>query len=295
MKWALAWVVLWMLALSAWAGPSEFDYGVHLFGDGDYYRSISELQRIRYFNPKSKEAEGALWLIADAYLKGEKWDLAQQSYEDFISAYPTSPHAVEAGFFRAEAAYEARKLDEAKKAYVGLLENPGLGDLALTARLRLASLSLINGQWLDAASQFSEARKLDQGRLSELERWEKLSMQGQAIKPYSVSLAVLSSAVIPGSGQMECGYLSDGLSTLVLVGGLAAWSAYFYATHQQLSGTVFCAVGGIFYLGNLQGAILAAKRANRDRPRAIIKQILDEVGDQAAPEPDLKPWIKSEP
>jgi tetratricopeptide (TPR) repeat protein len=295
MKIRLLMVVLSLLTIHLEAAREDFDYGVELFEDGDYYRSITELERFRHFHPKLKESEGALWLVADAYFKGEKWDLAKENYDAFVKAYPASPHAVEAIFFGAEADYEARKLALAKQAYVGLLQNPGQGDLAMTARLRLASLSLIDGKWSEATTQFEEAGKLDPGRLDSYSRWESLSREGQQLRPYSATLATLSSAVIPGSGQMECGYWSDGISSLILVGGLAAWSAYFYATHQQLSGTVFASVGGVFYLGNLQGAFLAAKRANRDRPRALIKQILDEVGSQAAPSPDLQPWIKTQP
>ena len=295
MKCLMGLLVLWTLGSQALAGPTEFDYGVHLFETGDYYRSITELERVRFFSPQSKESEGALWLIADAYLKGEKWDLAAQSYNDFLETYPTSPHAVEAGFFRAEAIYEARKLEEAKEAYIGLLKNPALGDLAAVAHLRLASLSLVNEEWQDAALQFSEAGKLEQGRLGELEDWEKLCRQGQALQANSMSLALLSSALIPGSGEMESGYVSDGVSSFILVGGLLAWSAYFYATHQQLSGTVFGVVGGVFYLGNLQGTVLAVQRANRDRPRALIKKILDDLAQQAVPDPNLEPWIKEAP
>jgi hypothetical protein len=283
------------LACRAMAASTEFDYGVKLFEDGDYYRSVTELERFRYFNPKAKESEGALWLIADAYLHGEKWGLAQQAYEDYLEAYPSSPKTAEAGFFRAEAAYEARKLGLASEGYQGLLQQQDSGPLALTARLRLASLSLIDGKWSEASNQLSQAARLDPSPTGGYQRWITLSNQGQALRPYSAPLAVLSSAVIPGSGQMECGYWSDGLSSLALVGGLAAWTAYFYAVHQQFSGTVFCVVGGVFYLGNLQGAVLAARRANRDRPRALIKQILDEIGSHAAPNPGLEPWIHGAP
>jgi tetratricopeptide (TPR) repeat protein len=290
-----AWIsafVLGFLACRAMAAPSAFDYGLKLFEEGDYYRSITELDRFRFFSPKDKNSEAALWLIADAYFRGEKWDLAQKSYEDFLEAYPSSPRAIEASFFRAESAYEARNLGLARDAYLKLLGQSSPPALALSARLRLASLSLIDGKWLEAKSRFEDAAKEDPQRLDSYQRWEKLTNEGMALRPYSVSLAVLSSAVIPGSGQMECGYWSDGLSALTLVGGLAAWSAYFYATHQQLSGTVFGVVGGVFYLGNLQGAVLAAKRGNRERPRTLIKEILEEIGSRPSPSPSLEPWVQ---
>lgn len=269
------------------AASRDFSFGLHLFEEGDYYRAITEFERYRFFEPGSKNAEGALWLVAAAYLKGEKWDLALKNFSEYRSKYPASSRAKAADFFAAESLYEARKLDMSRSAYAGLLE----GEFALNSRLRLASLSLIEGQWESAAVQFSEARKLP-GAFPELDRWEQLSRQGQMLRPKSPGLALLYSAVIPGSGQMASGYVQDGLSSLAMVGGFAAWAAFFFYNQQNTPGIIFSTAGGIFYLANLHGAVLAAQRSNRERPRALIKQILDEVGEKGSPEPDLKPWIK---
>ena len=283
-------LALLLLAVAAGLGAAtkDFEYGVHLFRDGDYYRAITELERFRYFEPKAKESEAALWLVAAAYLKGEKWEQAAKNYDDFALAYPQSRRLGGALFFKAESLYESRKLAAAREAFAAV-HDPQFG---ATPQLRLASMDLIEGHWDQAAKQFDGAKKIEPARLSDLQRWESLSLQGQAMKPFSPALAFLSSAIIPGSGQMEAGYLSDGLSSLLAVGGFAAWAAYFFSNQQATQGAIFGVAGGIFYLANLHGAVIAAQRANRNRPRALIKQILDEVGGRAAPEPDLNDWVE---
>jgi tetratricopeptide (TPR) repeat protein len=293
MKPFLMLAALWACGGVALAEPSEFNYGLHLFQAGDYYRSITELDRARYFSPKSKDAEGALWLIAAAYMKGERWDLALQYYQEYLASYPEASHALQARFFMAEAAFQSKKQDLAKRTFEGLLQRPGLDELSSETRLRLAGLAVMDSRWQDASAQFEEVRKLEPSLTEELDQLQQWTLEGMQFKPYSLSLACLSSALIPGSGQMECGYYGDGLATFTVVGGLAAWAINLFMKNQQAAGTVFLSLRGVFYLGNLQGAILAANRANRDRPKSIVKKILDALGEQTMPEPDLKPWINS--
>jgi hypothetical protein len=287
-------LALLLLALAAPAGaaPRDFEYGLHLFEEGDYYRAVTELERFRYFEPKSREAEAALWLVATSYFKGAKWEQAGQRYAEFAGSYPRSPRAWQAGFYAAESLFESRKLPEARQAFEALL--PGAEPkFLLPTQLRLASLHLIEGRWDDAAARFAEAKKAPQGRLEQLERWERLSLEGKAFQSKSPALSFALSALLPGAGQAYSGYWGDGFSSLLMVGGFAAWSAFFYGSNQHSAGALFACAGGVFYLSNLHGALLAAKRANKETPRARMKLILDEMSATASPEPE--PWTTSKP
>jgi TM2 domain-containing membrane protein YozV len=279
------------LACAAAAEPKDYSYGLHLFEEGDYYRAVTELERFRFFEPKAKEAEAALWLVASSYFKGAKWEQAGQRYAEFAQSYPKSPKARQAAFYAAESLFEARKLPEARQAFEALLPAAEPAYL-LPLQLRLASLHLIVGRWSEAAEQFAQAKKAPEGRLEQLERWERLSLEGKSFQPKSQPLAFALSTIIPGAGQMYSGYVGDGFSSLLMVGGFAAWSAFFYSGKQDTPGTLFACAAGVFYLSNLHGALVSAKRANKELPRARMKLILDEMSGTASPDPDPRPWAK---
>jgi hypothetical protein len=287
--------LLCVASMAQAAAPKEFAYGVHLYETGDYYRSISELERFRYFEPGSPYGEGALRLISAAYFKGEKWDMAARRYNDYLSAYPQSGFRDEAEFFLAEALYEGRDLKNADASYRGILHSSQRDDFVVTASLRLASLDIIADRWSQAEEDFKDLsrRQKDPELLKHLEDWERLSREGGSLGEKSAAVSVLSSALIPGMGQAYSGYTADGVSALLLVGGLASWAAFYAYNHQQTPELIFGAAAFVFYLGNLQGAYLAVRRSNRERPRAKEKEILDGIGALAPPEPDLSPYVRT--
>jgi hypothetical protein len=285
-----------LLALSApgLAAPTAFDFGVHLLREGEDYRAVVELERFRFFEPQSPKAQDALRLENATHFRGAQWLRAAEGCAEFAALYPKSNFAQEARFFESEARYEARQWPQARTGYESLLAQGLPAELAFTARLRLVSLRLLKDDWLGAADGIHQAREpfISAERIASLDSWEAQARQGATLRPRSVGLAVLESAIVPGWGQVSSGYLRDGLSAFVTVLTFAGWAAYSYSQDQKTPAAVFGSIGGLFYLGNLQAAFLSARRANDEKPKAIKKAILDGIGSYAPPQPDMSPYIE---
>lgn len=76
-------------------------------------------------------------------------------------------------------------------------------------------------------------------------------------------LYALSSFVLPGSGQMLLGEWADGLSSLLVTGGLAALSAISFQSHETALGAGAGVVATLFYAGSIYGAYAEAERQNK--------------------------------
>jgi len=271
------------------ASNRDFEFGLSLFEKGDYYRAITELERFRFFEPKAAESERALRLIGAAYLKGEKWALAAEQFTQYLELYPRSRWARQALYFKGEALYEAREISAARDALSQVRDDGKTDELSRrSAALRLASLDLAAGQYRQAAEQFGQlsAGQKDAALAQRLAAWQQQALAIESMPKLSPSLLLASSALIPGSGQAWAGYRKDGFSAFLLTAAFAGWSIYYFSQNQQTAGWVFAVPATVFYFGNLQGAYLAGKRANRERPRQALRQIYE--GIQGLPLPEVE-------
>ena len=89
------------------------------------------------------------------------------------------------------------------------------------------------------------------------------------------------SAVIPGAGKCYCGRPLDGFHSFVTT-GIATWQAYegFKADGiHSVKGWIFGVLGGLFYLGNIYGSVVAADIYNEEQEtvfKITVKKYLDE-------------------
>ena len=136
--------------------------------------------------------------------------------------------------------------------------------------------SLMNarmGNWEDSAE---ELRKLSStgGSFSDISfsLAEKVA-EGQYLPYRSPLWCGISSALLPGSGQMFCGHYTDGIIALGMNGALA-W--LFYESLQEDNTTTSILLGWLsvsFYGGNIYGGSRAAVTYNSARRRELLEEI----------------------
>jgi len=90
------------------------------------------------------------------------------------------------------------------------------------------------------------------------------------------------SALVPGSGQIVAGRVTDGLVALALVGAFAAGAVGAFDSEQYVVGGIVSFFGLGWYSGNVYGALNAAERHNRDAKLAFREEV---VRDLASPVP----------
>jgi TM2 domain-containing membrane protein YozV len=109
---------------------------------------------------------------------------------------------------------------------------------------------------MDAAHTSFSMRKL----LTFLEKGENLPRK-------SAFVSGMFSTVIPGAGKFYCGRPMDGIHSLITV-GITGWQAYEGFSEDgshSVKGWIFGVLGGIFYLGNIYGSVVAADIYNQEQ------------------------------
>jgi hypothetical protein len=107
----------------------------------------------------------------------------------------------------------------------------------------------------------------------------KLTQKATDIKFKSPFIAGSFSAIIPGTGKFYTRNWTDGIFSMLFVAG-NAWQAYRgFSEHgiKSAYGWTFATLSASFYIGNILGAVKAAKRYNKNKKNEIDNQIFEFV------------------
>jgi hypothetical protein len=107
----------------------------------------------------------------------------------------------------------------------------------------------------------------------------KLTDKAVKIKFKSPFIAAGFSAIIPGTGKFYTKNWADGVFAMLFVGG-NAWQAYRgFHEHGLKSGYgwAFASLSASFYIGNVFGAVKAARRYNKNKRNEINNQVFEFV------------------
>jgi tetratricopeptide (TPR) repeat protein len=91
----------------------------------------------------------------------------------------------------------------------------------------------------------------------------------------NMALAGVYSAVVPGLGKLYCRRPLDALSSFTSI-GILGWQAYdgFHDDGPgSVKGWIFSVIGGIFYLGNVYGSVVAADLYNEEGELMLIQKV----------------------
>ena len=118
-----------------------------------------------------------------------------------------------------------------------------------------AGIALLQGdryEYTKAAANFT----YNDFALSSSERALKEISTERFLKSKNPIIAAAASAVVPGLGKIYAGELGEGLSSMLVVGSLAAITAENWAHHGPTNWKtlLFGSLGTIFYIGNIYGS-----------------------------------------
>ena len=246
----------------------------HLFGDGDYYRAISESRRFLFITKGRGDASPrAALAIGEALLRGEQFDAAGRQL-DGVATRTLDMELRRTALFGAARAYlEDGRPELAKPRFRLIVEDPE-SDATLSGQSR----------WLLAwghfdAGELEKARDLFAGIASSNSPWAKeaqgvvdaIDKKGELDTKDPLIAALLS--VVPGGGHFYLGQWGTGFTSLT-------WNALFIfaAVTAWITGDWGIAVVLTFaelgwYSGSMFGAVAGAFRHNRD----VVKNWRDET------------------
>lgn len=243
--------------------------------------------------------------FADELFSRRDWYRAATEYLRVLSLDPDSPEAPETSFKAALCSHRAGRHAEAGAMFAELAARVSSTELQDRCRLYVAAGRYLDGAWEDARTASALARQASPAsahgdRLAYLEGLSRVQLGewpaagaafdavpvASALRPSAVELAALAdrggrmmdhrpwadaaaSAVVPGLGQILCGYHWDGLSALALTGASIAIAAEGFHRHSGRLETVGLVLCTIWYPANILGGANAARRANRATRAAL--------------------------
>ena len=249
----------------------------YLYTQGDYLRAAGEYQRYLFSQPTTLENE-VLRRITDSYRLGGRPDRAVQFLETLLQTQPNSNLAryeLGATYFLME------QYDESVRFLKGSQDLFQGGEYRWKSQLLTGMNKLMQKRWESAVHHFDQ---FDLSGLSEtvghrVSKYKRYAEDGRNLPSKSPLLAGFLSAVLPGSGRVYVGRPNDALLSVFLLGVLG-WTAYDGFSENGVSsrkGWTFGTIGGIFYLGNVYGSVVAAQSHNRRTEAAFLATIPLEI------------------
>ena len=249
----------------------------YLYKQGDYLRAAGEYQRYLFSQPTDLR-DDILRRITDSYRLGGQPDRAVQFLETLLQTQPNSNLAryeLGATYFLTERYDESiRSLQESQDLFQG-------GEYRWKSQILIGMNKLMQKRWEDAIQHFNQFNLsgMPESVGQRASVYRGYAEGGRDLPSKNPLLAGLLSTALPGSGRLYVGRPNDALITVFLLGVLG-WGAYDGFSENGISsrkGWTLGTIGGIFYLGNIYGSVVAAQTYNRRAEAAFLGTIPLEI------------------
>jgi len=277
-------LIFFCLAFSLRSENSDFEYfkpeniysfAEYLFNEGQYERAAGEYQRFLFASDSfTRDADSVFFKIALCYRFAERYKKSIGYFQRIVKEYSRSDLMDEAYF---EMGLNYSFVDSFKQSNE-ILKTHFLNDSLKNIDKKVKQLIALNyiqqKEW-DSAREVLYASDTLQGQLL------TFIETGQNLPRKNPFVSGAFSAVIPGAGKFYCNRPTDGFYSLFTV-GITGWQAYegFKADGiHSVKGWIFGVVGGVFYLGNIYGSVVAADIYNEEQEvffRLSVNKYLNE-------------------
>lgn len=232
-----------------------------LYSQKDYYRAITEYERVIFFYPEHPLAKTARFQIAESYFKGEKYDQAISQFNTLANDYPDDEMGVKSLFRLGEVYYQKQDYKKATEVFSGFVEKHPKDTRADASRLRLGWSYLRQGNWTQAMEKF-HAMPVESPLRKQAEDLAEETKHYPDIPKKSSVLAGVFSGVLPGAGQLYIEKPRDSLISFLLNGSFLWASIESFRAHNNTVGGVVLFFEAGWYTGNIYNAVNGAKKYN---------------------------------
>lgn len=242
-------------------------YALYLYSSQQYVLAAEEYERLVYFD---KSDVGFKYNLIKSYrLSGELKTGISRIYSFYGKSLDTIPHLLATEYIKLQLLTDS--LSVAEKF---LKQNRNLfpEDKLVYQSCNL----LLSGEYTEASLLAKESKATNPAFPSGI---LNLTEKASEIKFKSPYIAGGFSAVIPGTGKFYTKNWVDGFFSMLFVAG-NTWQSYRgFKEHGIKSGYgwVFASLSASFYIGNIFGAVKAAKRYNKIKTNEIDNQVFEFV------------------
>ncbi len=240
-----------------------FSFADYLYAKEDYYRAITEYERLIFFYPDHPLAIKAKLKIAGAYQKGGKWDLALDHFQKVAESYSDQEAGKEASFQLGETYCLKGDYQLAISKFSTFIERYPEEDLIEKAQIMLGWCYLKNKSCERAIEEFRKV-EADSPFYTTATGLARDAGDFPSLPRKSPALAGVLSIIL-GAGQFYTGRIQDGIFAFVL-NGLFIWGAYeAFDNGNNVAGGILLLFESGWYSGNIYGAVSGAHKYNRNK------------------------------
>jgi TolA-binding protein len=249
-----------------------YDFGLHLFQLGDYYRAITEFKRFSLLFPGHPRQPAAELLIGLAWQEDQAYDEAFTHFQRWhLADAPTDASRV-AAFKLGELRFQQGQYRQAVGHFQDFLETYPEGPLVTHSKYMLGLSWALEGQISQAQQVFATLPARDPLAPQALALQDELRL-APAPQRKSPQVAGVLSGVLPGAGHLYAGKPLQALTAFVLNGVFLAGAAYAFHEKLEATGAILLFFETGWYLGGIYSAMDAARAANRQQQQAFTDHL----------------------
>ena len=242
-------------------------YAEYLFSSRQHTLAAEEFERLVYFDRNNISFK--YYLVKSYRLSGDLNSGINRIYSFYGSSLDTMPQIMATEFVKLELLS-----DSLSTVRIFIQQKSRLSQENKTV-VQSCDL-LLNGDYKQANILAEDAS----GKNHDFPRDIKiLSEKAARIKFKSPVIAAGFSAIIPGTGKFYTKNWTDGVVSMLFVVA-NGWQAYRGFNDRGVKsgyGWTFASLSASFYIGNIFGAVKAAKRYNKNKKNEIDNQVFDFV------------------
>ncbi len=231
----------------------------YLFDEQQYIRAAGEYQRFLFVTDSfPQNTDSIFFKIALCYRFSENYKYSINYFKKIANEYSRSLLLDEAYLEIGICHSLMDNFEQSNKILKAYFLNQS------TVNTRAKQLMTLNHI---QRKEWDEARESLNDTYSKQDQLFFFLKKGQNLPQKNRFVSGIFSAVIPGSGKFYCNRPADGFHSLVTV-GITSWQAYegFDADGiHSVKGWIFGVLGGLFYLGNIYGSVVAADIYNEEQ------------------------------
>ncbi|OGC41359.1 hypothetical protein A2Y85_02070 [candidate division WOR-3 bacterium RBG_13_43_14] len=243
----------------------------HLYQEKDYFRAAGEYYRYLFsFDTFPPNTDSIYYRIGACFKKGGNYSKAS---DFFMKSAQLShdPSFISSANFNISKSYSLISNYERSNEFIGRHIREDDDPVQKKMRqLRVANY-LYTARWQQAADLLRS--EIDTDTITNLLR--RFTNEGLTLPHKSAVLAGVFSTIIPGSGKLYTNRFYEGMQSFFTVGimGWQSCDGFKSSGISSFKGWAFGVVGGLFYLGNIYGSIVAAEIYNEEIENKHIEKI----------------------
>lgn len=277
MKKKLLLIVCLFLFINNLYSKNIFNFAFHLYENNDYYRAISEFNRFLFYYPNSKKRNEAYLYIVKSYYNAQQYNQAVSEVNNLIKNIKKKFYKENMDLILAKSYLYLEQFSFASKIFNSLKENGLSKQIKQKSDYGLIWLQIFKNDWEKADEKLGYFIKTyPESSLKEEAFLLKDDIkQGINFFPLSPTWAGIMSAVLPGSGQIYCKRIGDGLVAFTFI-SLLSYGVYYYHKNgpdEMFYG--FAVLDFIFYLGNIYTAFGSAHKYNRNFNQQLRNRLIN--------------------